>query len=94
MSASVQDVAYSSDFVENGNARAVRIVPQRDKEIPKSWRCVKPDCRHGAIVASSRQCRDGLKVPEPAKYPLFISEDEKMSGRERFRWFAAGEILL
>src|SRR3954468_15324419 len=61
MSASVQDRAYSIDFVENDNARPVRIVPRRDKEFPKSSPSVKPDCRRDAIVAPSRQVQDGLE---------------------------------
>jgi hypothetical protein len=99
MSASVQDVAYSSDFVENGNARAVRIVPLRDKEFPKSWRCVKPDCRRGAIAASSRHRRGGVGGCEKNRNNAlnrrrFISECEKMFASPVVSRFAGGKILL
>ena len=52
------------------------LFPWRDKEFPKSWRCVKPDCRRGAIVASSRQRRGGCngsrRPPRTAKQSGFI----------------------
>jgi hypothetical protein len=64
MSVSIQDKAYSIDFVENGNMPPVRFVPRARKEFPKSWRSVKPDCWRSAIVASSRQRRGGCNVPE------------------------------
>ena len=99
MSASVKDAAHSSDFVENGNARAVRIVSWRDKEFPKSWRQAKPYCRRDAIVAASRQVHetsaDGFwKAGEPRPQEVIYFEIRKNVEPLAVSRFAGGEILL
>jgi hypothetical protein len=98
MSASIRNAAYSIDLVENDNAAAVRIVPLRDKEIPKNRVRVKSDFGRARL----RRLRGN---PEAARSPPGGCPDrvqnspiyfglQKKSHDRRFRGFAACEILL